>query len=279
MATIVNEKTKSIFIHIPKCAGTTISSALIESAPDDWVPGSRLPGIAEAVKHRFGENRDRVWEDHCRYRDLVQLMGQEALEGYTIFTATRMPFDRAESTYYYIRRLYGTPLSDLIRGMTFSDFLYYYSNIAAALQVDWLNDDTGSVSGNIKIYDSNEIDGRLGDFVQERFGVNIKGQRKNISRPVSDETSSEFEFANAPAVRTFKRAYERDFLALGYDQARYFPDLELTGHEAIPQLSEKDLWLSAQVEDTGLAKRHKEMTGLSAACLARLYAMKLQNEL
>ncbi|GBE53085.1 sulfotransferase family protein [bacterium BMS3Bbin14] len=78
MTTGKDSKKKILFIHVPKCAGVSITQALEKKI---------------SIK-RMGP--------HCRCRDIFSPQGRLSREDYFTFTFVRNPWERLVSTFFYI---------------------------------------------------------------------------------------------------------------------------------------------------------------------------------
>ncbi|SEP00354.1 Sulfotransferase family protein [Salinihabitans flavidus] len=279
MATLINKKRKTIFIHIPKCAGTTISTVLMKNAPGEWVPSSKIENIDALVSKKIQRNRDKVWSDHARYMDVAAAIGKEEIKDYKVFTATRDPWDRALSTYHFIRRFDGPLIAELLRGMTFSDFLFYYSKVGAAPQVDWLTDETGAIA-DIDLFDNAEINGRMAEFLLEEFNADVRDTRENVSVRKAKDASSDTDFVGNVAAKIFVTTYERDFSDLGYDRFEKGPkhtrgkgDFPIVSESGF--VSEAAFWDSRNLSDdsalTEALGQYRDMREKSTLKLLDLY--------
>ncbi|WP_152053199.1 sulfotransferase family protein [Tautonia marina] len=93
---------KFVFIHIPKCAGTSIEKALqgqckienIGKFDQDFIEKNKL-GLSSRF-HLSGK--------HLAASDLRKLMGEEIFDSYFSFAFVRNPFSRLVSYYHFLKR-------------------------------------------------------------------------------------------------------------------------------------------------------------------------------
>lgn len=185
-----------LFIHVPKCAGSSICSALF----DGWTPG-HLP---------------LYWYEQ---------QFPEAFSNSFKFAFVRDPLERVYSAYAFLR---GNPMSprdqaaqDLVMHYRdFDDFVRRWlhpenidKQIHFALQSDFLTDSLGRLSLDFMGYQEHlQRDFQL---LCERLGVgaqlpHLNGTRQRESAPVR-------EMCSVRTRRLVRRVYQRDYEMLGYE--------------------------------------------------------------
>jgi chondroitin 4-sulfotransferase 11 len=82
---VISNKHKFIFVHIPKCAGTSIEFSLNGSAYVKW------------------DAHNKIWVQHATAEQIKKLYCQN-YEDYFSFTFTRNPWDRAISDYFWMKK-------------------------------------------------------------------------------------------------------------------------------------------------------------------------------
>lgn len=94
---MISHKHKCIFIHIPKCAGTTIKYWLFPNENVDWkkTDYNKLHGWCPERK---------FFMQHATSKQLLEsnLITQEVWDSYFKFTFVRNPWDRAVSDYFWL---------------------------------------------------------------------------------------------------------------------------------------------------------------------------------
>ena len=185
------DDTKSIFIHVPKVAGTSMANAL------------------------YGED---PW--HYRIRDYAYL-GHRRLEKYFKFAFVRNPYERLLSAYLYsfiqIERHPTTSVAFIARYDDFSDFVMNWiteTNVTEHYffypQCDYLSDphsDTFAV----------DFIGRLEtivedfEFVKRRLGVNVQLEKANVSK-----SASLSDYYSKETAQRVAKVYAKDFEAFCY---------------------------------------------------------------
>ena len=102
---MINDKHKFIFIHIPKCGGTSMEFLLKNDS-------RMICGWSE---------KNKVFIQHCTILQLKQLYNIK-LDKYFSFTFCRNPWDKAVSDYKSWFRL-NSPFKDIVKGTTLKDYL------------------------------------------------------------------------------------------------------------------------------------------------------------
>lgn len=125
---IISHKHKFIFIHIPKCAGSSICRALLtgELYNIDSKGCRELDqNIAQVFKPSeriFGNSTDI--EQHSTVCEITEYLSARGLDinDYFTFTFTRNPWSRAVSTYFYADKIKETEWGKERISKTFSEY-------------------------------------------------------------------------------------------------------------------------------------------------------------
>tara|TARA_R110000751_G_scaffold50614_1_gene111682 strand:+ start:946 stop:1602 length:657 start_codon:yes stop_codon:yes gene_type:complete len=132
---IINHKHKFIFIHIPKCAGTSISTALYPySNKYDTILGGSPDSPEEIIK----EDGFRIHK-HSTAQEIKRYATPERWEEYFVFTFVRHPVDRIISTYEWWKHTdaaWDPETKRIINEMSFKEFVF--SDYTGLPQIDYL---------------------------------------------------------------------------------------------------------------------------------------------
>jgi hypothetical protein len=102
----VSHKLRTIFVHVPKCAGSSITAALRELDPDLAFVGLAPPDVLAATNRR--------WLHHLPASYLREVLPPDVWASYFKFGFVRNPYDRVVSGFFY----YGGCSPELIHAGT-----------------------------------------------------------------------------------------------------------------------------------------------------------------
>lgn len=223
---IISHTHRAIFVHIPKTAGTSITT-LIEPALrwNDLVLGSTPFGerVEPAYRERFGLSK------HMRARDIRRIVGEEIWAASFTFAIVRHPYARLVSFYNWKRDalswattdspLWSWPATEAYRqSSSFSEFIRHEKFLASRAswpQVDWVCDEAGACI--VDFVGRFEELGSAVKTIAARLGlpsVDLGMHNTSASdRPLADRFRSEDDYRYACDL------YRRDFEFFGYDRA------------------------------------------------------------
>jgi len=132
---IISHKHKFIFIHIPKCAGSSITSSLREYygySSQEKLRNADLNDFAVfKVDHRYG-NADYL-EQHSTYNEVKEYFDNNNLNinDYFKFSFVRNPWTRRVSQFEYASRMYKDEQANWAKekaNVSFKEFLIKYGD-------------------------------------------------------------------------------------------------------------------------------------------------------
>lgn len=217
---IISNSAKYIFIHIPKCAGTTVSHTLANylraqdvsiahSPHTDWAP------LLRKYKESFG------LEKHSPQRDVEKAIGYDRIGEYTFIAFSRNPFARIVSAFNFTLKSDAKFRPDCQRHqdmlkMTFEDFLESsYVRDLKLYQVRpqswWLRDSRAETT----VYKVEDIDTALPDMI-ERFHRPAKREATEVRRINASSSGEDWRNISEKARRRICETYAEDFERFGY---------------------------------------------------------------
>lgn len=216
---IISNSARYVFIHIAKCAGTTVSQTLSQflRAQDVSIahsPHTEWGPLLKQYKQKYGLDK------HSPQRDVEKAIGEEHLEVYTFIAFSRNPFARILSAFNFTLASDAKHRPDCQRHqdmlkMTFEDYLdSKYVQDGRMYQVRpqswWLN----GARADTLIYKVEDIDTALPDLISRFHGrdrVIDKVKKANASGGGQDwQTISE------GARKRIHEIYAEDFDRFGY---------------------------------------------------------------
>lgn len=210
---IINNRYKFVYLHVPKTAGTTISTVLHEmSGPTDIDLGGVLNNKAKSLNVLWQEE----WglSKHSPLRQVREVMSPDVWQEYFSFAFVRNPFARAYSAFRFAKKM--GVVAEKLKGMTFHDYLrseLFEKRVigGSRSQVDFLH--PISELSMLGRYENLEEDLNLAlQIITRKRLPAISLQRLNQS---SD--SEEWRGMSEDDKDIIRNAYARDFDELGYD--------------------------------------------------------------
>jgi len=226
---IINNTFNFVFVHIPKSAGTTLTSVLsaYSSYCDIEVGGTQLgEAVQPFFQARFGLSK------HSTIREIKSVVGDVLLKRYLSFAFVRNPYSRAYSAYKFLSRVRKekqmASLAVFDKFKTFPDFIisdYFQGEGLDRIlmpQLFWIRRDNRNEDiavdyvGRIETFSSclDELFTLIGGGMERR---KIAGPLPNLNRSSEGEQVVWKEFANNPnLIDVIRKRYEVDFRVFGY---------------------------------------------------------------
>lgn len=218
---MISHKHKCIFIHIPKCAGTTVKYLLFPNEEVSWKNADYNKIHGWCPERKF-------FMQHATAKQLVEtkLISKDIWESYYKFTFVRNPWDRAVSDYFWLmndRAIKDSFKHYLLKTGKFHKVLndqgeLYYRGDHATPQTNFFD-----LEGPLKM----DFVGRFETFdddmkiISEQLGLNYTPQlHLNKSKKKKKHYSHYF---NNELIQVFNSVYSNDIEQLNYsfDDQRY----------------------------------------------------------
>ena len=218
---IICNSRKYVFIHIPKCGGSTISSLLERGlrAQDVTLNRSQHAGwgpFIEAYRQRY-----KLFK-HSYSHEIASAMGPANYADYFVFTFCRNPFSRAYSAFTFTKSADAKHRPDSeryqdIKEMDFEQFLaskwMQERNILQARpQSLWVKDSSVPVTH----YRLEDIDTVLPELATRLYGQGAPMPDK-IARANSSAPREAWKSMSPEAEAMVRDLYAEDFATFGYD--------------------------------------------------------------
>jgi hypothetical protein len=146
MSLVISKKNKLIFFHIPKNAGSSVSSMLLkdEKYYYPWVILSKILRKFKNTDNFFFDNFQRkifLFTSHETVKTIQDKISIEIFENFFKFAIVRNPFSRFVSRYNYMK------LTNTLREKNFSDFLtkHIEKSLIADQQLKFLLNKNGEI--------------------------------------------------------------------------------------------------------------------------------------
>lgn len=206
---------KTVFIWIPKTAGTSLFSALKKQIG--------MVNLCESISHvKAFKNRGAVTFGHYCYRSLLSagIVSQTFHDSAYKFCVVRDPYDRSLSLYYYLRRKEGRCsqnflqfLNDVYRNRSPVGMYNYLGLSQTNPQVNWIVDENGRYVVD-KIYRFEDL-----EEVKHDFSTLFKipdfdiGHENKVPR---ENSAEEIFTSHSEILPLIEEIYSPDFALLGY---------------------------------------------------------------
>lgn len=221
---IISQTHRCIFVHVPKTAGTTITSLFDrQSRWNDLVLGGT--GFGERINAPYREKFGLF--KHARARDIRAVVGESLWDDFFSFAFVRHPYDRLVSLYTWQRDAVSRAAPDAavwswpatqayLRTGSFSAFIrdgQFLGSLVGQPQAEWVCDDGGrcivDFVGRFETLaaDIATVGARIGLTVTELPVLNPAPDRPHAHRLFAGEADYEFVYDT----------YRRDFDQFAYD--------------------------------------------------------------
>lgn len=206
---MISHRYKCIFVHIPKCGGTSIENVIW---PEPHLEADLAKGMIEPYRNKYQTGGMQ----HLFARHIRQEVGDEIFNSYFKFAIVRNPWDRAVSQFIYLK----TRRRDLRRFLGVTRFVTlksYLRAIQKTVHVHWdeqykfLVDEHGN-----QIVD---YVGRFEDLDSEfrKIATLIGLQQPSLPHEKKSRRTHYRDYLNASSRDMVASIYRRDIETFGYE--------------------------------------------------------------
>jgi len=204
---MISHELKCIFVHIPKCGGTSIEDII-------WPMPRKVSDLWMGFINEYENKYQTGGLQHLKGSQICQEVGQEVYNSYYKFSFVRNPWDKAVSQYMYIKER-----KDLLEfiGMTSKDpFIKYLNLIQKIKHVQWeeqfkfVLDDNGELIVDYL--------GKLENFQEDVLVVldKLKLDVDNIPHSKKTKRKSYDEYYDDESKELIRNMYKIDIETFGY---------------------------------------------------------------
>tara|TARA_B100000787_G_scaffold8940_1_gene6799 strand:+ start:1240 stop:1881 length:642 start_codon:yes stop_codon:yes gene_type:complete len=181
MSLVISKKNKLIFFHIPKNAGTSVSSLLLknESFYYPWVILSKILRKFKRTDNFFFDNFQKkiyLFTSHETVRTIERKISSEIYDNFFKFAVVRNPYSRFVSRYNYMKS------TNTLKELSFPEFLKKHVELSliADQQYRFLLNKNGKIGVN-KIIKFENINEEMTEFSKANNLKLSKFKKLNIS--------------------------------------------------------------------------------------------------
>ena len=224
---IISHKHKFIFIHIPKCAGTSITHSLVHNLylksadKDEWRFNGVDKKLAQIFKEHPEEGNCNKLNQHEKFYSVKQffIKNQLDINEYFKFSFVRNPWSRIVSSFIYGKKQAEEtdPWTDWANHLKDLDFLDFTKVYGPELQLTWVSDkkmpknDLGEPDIGLDFIGKNETLQEDFDYICDKIGVHRqkiahvnKSSHKYYTEYYDDETRDIISKKYAKDIEYFK---------------------------------------------------------------------------
>ena len=217
---LISSKHNFIFVHIYKCGGTSVSSALVPHADlrfrftYQWLVSRKFVALVERALgiQDMGQKIFTGYHKHASAAEIRRRLGPEVYDSYYSFSFVRNPYSLVRSLYRYIS---GTPSHAnhvLVRDMSLDEFVQYHIQSKPMTQYSFLSDS----DGKLIVRFVGRFENLVGDFSLLCNDLNIPSatlQHLNRSDIINRSDIVQFSKGAKQQIRDYYRA---DFNVFAY---------------------------------------------------------------
>lgn len=212
---MISNKHKCIFIHIPKCGGTSIEK-LIWPREKDKTEANLWMGFTSQYANKYQTGGLQ----HLMARHVRQEVGGDVFDRYYKFALVRNPYDKTVSQYEYMKKR--ADLREFLGMHDKAEFKTYLDLIAKKLHVQWdsqhkfIQNDAGESMvdfvGKFENFDTDVT--TILDAL--KMGKNRFGVRKKIPHTNKSSRRHYRDYYDEESKAMLEALYQKDIELFGY---------------------------------------------------------------
>ncbi|MDA8429802.1 MAG: sulfotransferase family 2 domain-containing protein [Geobacteraceae bacterium] len=204
---LISDKSRFIFIHVPKTAGTSVLTALTPFTSSKWSL------FVERLFRKAGIQTLNVksYHTHIRAKELLEKIGAENFKSYFSFAFIRNPWDMQASLYAYIIKSPVHRLHEFVKGLgSFDSYLEWRCSDGLYLQKDFVYSDNGELLINfLGRYENLDADFKL---ICDQIGITAELPVLNVSKSKPYQ-----EYYTKESIELVRRAFFQDIELFKYE--------------------------------------------------------------
>lgn len=215
---IISNSCKFIYVHIPKCGGTSISSVLERNLRPQDITLNLSPFDGWDAYIKAFHKKFRLFK-HSTAAEIARAVGEKNFAEYEVFTFSRNPFARSYSAFTFTKSADAKhrPESERyqeIKDMSFDEFLEsrYVQNqeiLATQLQAKWIRNSPKPV----RAYKLENVDKALPWLSKRFYGTEMSTP---VPRANFSTSSDAWKSMSPKAEAIIREHYAEDFETFGY---------------------------------------------------------------
>lgn len=222
MTSCANPSKKLAFIHIHKCAGTSITKALSgnpNAYASDWItPENSLEKSKKIMTENNGFLDSKFSAPrHFRAIDMRVFLKPDVYDSYYTFAVSRNPWDRLASWYFFLREQDDKTQSKIARQTTMEDFIKFSVDKFYLPQHQWVTNHDGDIIVD-DIIKLEHLEEKWPAISARVFETPVELPKVNTSTNTTSPRPNPFNEVRTETLEMFVAAYERDFELLGYSK-------------------------------------------------------------
>ena len=202
---LISHRSKFIFIHIYKTAGTSITKALRPFADNAWK--LRVAALIKRLGIRLGA---QPYPDHISAADLIAEIGRERFDSYFSFAFVRNPWDWQASFYTFVRKTRHHAHYNLLKSLgSFDNYIRWRSKQYVGFQKDFIFSAQGEqLVDYVGRYERVEEDFK---YICDRLGIVAGLPRLNVSRSMPYQ-----DYYNEETKELVRQTFAADIALFNY---------------------------------------------------------------